>query len=63
MIVITYIVFGFSFPVMQNFFSGLATSPYLDMIKMLVGSFAWFGGLVLFVKWNEKRKTKHSAAA
>jgi len=63
MILLAYIVFASFLSSLQNFFSGLAISPYLDMIKMLTGCFAWFGGLVLFVKWNEKRKTKQAEAA
>ena len=47
----------------QHFFSNIGNSPYLDFIKMFIGCVAWIGGLVLFVKWNEKKKTKEAVAA
>jgi hypothetical protein len=62
MILIANIFFASFFPALLNFFSNLAASPYLDMIKMFVGCVGWIGSLVLFVKWNEKRKNKKTVA-
>lgn len=63
MALIIYFAFASFFPALEDFFSSLSTSPYLDMIKMFTGCIGWIGSLVLFVKWNEKRKSKHTVAA
>ena len=63
MTLIPYFAFATFFPALQNFFSSLTDSPYLDMIKMFVGCIGWIGSLVLFVKWNEKRKNRAAVAA
>jgi len=39
----------------HDFFSGLDPA-FLDLAKMLLGSMAWIGGFVVFVRLKEKNR-------
>jgi len=58
MFLFDYLVITSILSQLENLLNSIAGSPYIDMIKMFVGCTAWIGGLVLFIRWKDKRKQK-----